>query len=297
MIKRIHLIILLLFALTSTGCVNFSGYSPKHSFEIALSADIITQYDFQRTLRKIWVVDNSNQSHQYSISFRFDEIEGSTIKGSVSNRGREFPPVSKELHSYSFHQTRYAWHPGYDILLVISNNVAKGYFETTEGEIINLTLELAENGLIYATIECASRENKIIQGFHQPYGYFIYRPLNISDFMYSNLYAFTINKEMSFEVNLDVWGDVHVIAGTRHSNRDIPVVVLADNHGNVLYSFIAPFQSGVPIYKVIVADTNNDGLTDVIIITSDGPYYQFLWIFHQLENGWFHLVIGGDANL
>lgn len=243
----------------------------------------LSDFDFQPFLRKVWIADEWSENYVRLPSFRLDEIADGVIVGELGSSSLSYPYIFHNLEHFSL--------PKNNMILTVHGNTAIGYSVTESEDIYSVYLELLDSDLIKATVEYSSVN---VAPEHQQYdGTLIFRPLHISDVI-----GFVKCEDLSFDVNLNSWGDVRVVVGNIEygPSRRVPwaALFLTDLNGNVLYNFGRPWTNGIRIIDVTVDDLNNDGLLDVFVSVGEAPMYIFDWHFYQLENGWFNST-RGDA--
>jgi hypothetical protein len=279
---------MLVFVLFAFGCGNslniidnrFSDSVEIPEYIAETTEDTTQHFDFNGFLRKIWINDDWEIGGQNLSSFRLDRNDEGVVYGYFSVHDPAFPPVFRSANSHVHIQS--------NMTVSLNGNSAEGDFgdSTWKG---NIALAFKERDIIEANIEYTNRGN------HSPRinnGRFTYRPLTVADFD-----GFVVLEELSYETNLNLWGDVRFIAGEHRGSRPFPSVYLTDFNGNVIYYFETNFPNGSQIQEILVNDLNDDGFIDVIITAHDGPNYHFRRHFSQLENGWFYLAIEDNPSI
>lgn len=253
--------------------VEYSFYNNKVNTEDECQGSV----DLQRFLRYIWIpVDREEWRDQpYNIGFRLDSIEDNRIVGALSpgDRGSGFPPVI-DLRVFNREN---------NLFLEINGDTAKGYFTDSRSELMGyVELHFKEEYIIHAVHDYVEDLGLIFQG-----GELLLHPWNIKRRIEA---GFNINDELTFEIELNSWGNVVFIAGYRYDGRRewVDVFLTAPN-GNILYSFASSTKLFAQIREIIVEDLDGDGLLDVIIISGREDRIAKAH-FYQLENGWFRFV-------
>ena len=175
-----------------------------------------------------------------------------------------------------------------NLLGSIIDGVYQCHFKDGAGNEGDFELEFLKNDRIKGTIRYDHKEEYYEDT--QMDGTYLFRPYNISDWEYV-----IIDKDKSFEVNLDSWGDVHFVVGVMAINKSYPVAFLTNEQNDILFNFGAPYQNASEIREVVIDDMNGDGLKDVKIVThfpfetDEGEPWHWDWMFYQLQGGLFYL--------
>lgn len=103
-------------------------------------------------------------------------------------------------------------------------------------------------------------------------------------FNVSDLIDFKVDEAQSFETDFENWGSVRFLSGTDFRGKRVFFLVKEDN--TVLYEFpdyLGGFWKDQTIDAIAFRDVNDDGLKDVIIITSDEYGNSYCDIYFQRD--------------
>lgn len=244
---------------------------------VSPSGDNITAIDYNKYIKKIWVVESWDGGAYDYFSFFISKIENGIIEGKLSTRSIAQP----DFYFYSLEPSKYLG----DLSGTVHNDVAECQFSDKVGNRGNVTLLFKENDEIEATIEYMDK-GQAYKEFSLD-GKYLFRPYNLED-----IKGFTLSEEFSFEADLNFWGSVDFVSGNENTGDKVhPAVYLINEHNDILYVFTASFKTGSEIIKASIKDINMDGFKDVMIITSfiDDPEIEPIeWIFYQIKNGLFY---------
>lgn len=212
----------------------------------AAAATITTSdaIDYNQYIKKTWVKKNGS----YNTSICISNIANGRITGYLDSGGGGV-------------------HSSYDLQNLtgtINKDTAECQFSDTIGNKGNIKLVLKPNDEIETTIKLTSKAQAVDQRPQE--GTFDFIPYNLS-----SIKGFSLIKDQSFMVNLNLWGNVRFVSGKLTAGNHVPVVFyLTDKEGNILYDFAdAPFPYSVDVKAVSLVDVNKDGLKDIIIIVAD----------------------------
>jgi len=233
--------------------------------------------DYTQYLKKIWVVKSWNGGAYYYSSFFISKIENGVLEGRFSTRSVAEP----DFHFYSLDPSKYLG----DLSGTVNNSIAECHFSDKVGNKGNVTLVFKENNEIEATIEYTDKR-QIYKDLYLD-GTFIFRPYNLVD-----IENFTRLEDHSFVVDLNSWGSVNFVSGEINAgDRTHPGAYLTNEYDDILYEFNVAFKTGSEIIEAQIKDINNDGLKDVMIITSfvnDSEAEHIKFIFFQMDGGLFY---------
>ena len=226
--------------------------------------DDSTDYSFY--LKKIWLVDGWKEyERDYPISLVFTKIEKEAVEGYIETDGMIaseyfwFLNNASNMEPTQFHGMFY-------------EGTAKCEYAQSNGNAEMFYITFGENDRIEAKLEKDQEQS------------FLLRPYNLSDEEFKE-------PQISYEIELDSWGFVKLFYANTTYNHSIPEVLLINDHGDILYSFAAGYQSDSEVLDIIIEDMDGNGLKDVEVITyfSDVPdAYRFEWYFYQNDNGLFY---------
>ena len=111
---------------------------------------------------------------------------------------------------------------------------------------------------------------------------YLLRPYCVADNPDESVY-----EELSGEIELETWGKVQLINTMLNIRHPIAGAYLANEKGEVMYSFGYPFMNGFEIIEYTVADMNGDGLKDIEWILALGDDAHFRYRAYQGTDGLF----------
>ncbi|MBQ6887077.1 MAG: hypothetical protein IJN54_06155 [Lachnospiraceae bacterium] len=256
----------LMLILFFIGCINLVCHSNEKDIEVEDCGNSVI--DYSSYLKKVWIVDRTEEKRKYGEAFDFviTEIANSKITGYLKIGGGVencyFDGLYNEDNLYNpFHGTIY-------------NDTAECIFKY-KNVLVNFDFLFVENDRIEATMKCESL------GMNESY---YFRPYNLLD---EQLHDDISSKELF----LESWGKVNLVAGTTDSRHSIPWVAITNEQNDILYEFdCSGGISGSIIWDIFVDDVNSDGLQDIWTVTcfdNEPDGCRFVCVFYQLENGLF----------
>lgn len=263
MAKRRFLSIIII--ILSLVLVIFSGYRDRARQEEAMA---------EVYLNKIWIADGWPAGDYREFYFCFDQMADGKCEG-------------------GFEEGFFRTMCGADCFRSIANpfsgtidgNAAECRFTDRMGRTGNMAFVFVNENEIEAAISYDGEGTPERKTF---------RPHHIRD-----VDAFTLQDELTTQVELEYWGSVYFVAGIDRgvSDKPHPGAYLVNENGDILCDFRASFHVGSAVYDAGFRDVNGDGLTDVIISTHfvdwNGVVEEEMpcigWLFRQSADGTFEL--------
>lgn len=240
----------------------------KHNSFLSGNDDGADSIEYNKYIKKVWVVKNwSKGAYDYS-SFYISKIANGEIEGKFSTGGIVVPNYRSVLGNLTGK---------------INNDMAECQFSDKYGNKGDVKLVFKANDEIEATIEYTNKS--------QTYkdlsldGTFLFKQYNLND-----IDGFTQFKDQSFTVDLNSWGNVKFVSGRYIGAKHIlTVCYLTNKDGDIIYDFDPPFPYDVDVKAVSFQDVNKDGLKDIIIVVgnSNDSSWQIATVFFQRDDGWF----------
>lgn len=216
---------------------------------LVCDSDAIREEDY---INRIYVVD-AGDSYGYEFSIYITELNDEYIEGYGRRHGTaEFEPKSYPMKGHRVDgKMRASFH---------------SYFPAEE---VIFTLDFQDDSRIQVTIP-KTKEQYLLRP---------YSPEEDPDW--------DVYEELSGEIELESWGKVQLINAISTTRHPIAEAYLANEKGEVMYSFHAAFINGFDIIEYTVADMNGDGWKDIEWILALGDDAHFRYRAFQQEDGTF----------
>ncbi len=203
--------------------------------------------DYNQYVKKTWIMSKEDQTQEIGVSFIITSINNNKMTGELTVVG----PAPSYANTVA------------DLDGTINNDMVECQFTDTRGNEGTINFIFKTNDAIDATISLKNKSDLSIA--QPPEGVFHFTPLNIKDNK-----EFSPMEDQSFIVELNSWGEVKFVTGKYNSPDYVPVgFFITDKDGDILYQLDSPITNNVDVKAVSFKDVNQDGLKDIIVITSD----------------------------
>lgn len=203
--------------------------------------------DYNQYVKKTWIMSKEDQSQEIGVSFIFSSIKNNKMTGELTVVG----PAPSYANTVA------------DLDGIMNNDMVECQFTDSRENQGIIKFIFRTSDAIDATISLKNKSD--INIAQPPEGMFHFTPFNIKD-----IKEFSPMEDQSFMVELNSWGNVKFVTGKYNSPDYVPVgFYLTDKDGDILYQFDSPITNYVDVNAISFKDVNQDGLKDIIAITSD----------------------------